>query len=313
MRDEAAVMWRRMLQMNYRSIAILFLCVLSPALAAQPGAHKPSPESTAVASSEGFQLTEQMIQQALRFGQILAGSDFSPSDAAALRGDLIATFQKEPAKQIEAYGAVAKALREAVGRKPSWLTLALVRYKVWQGYGDNEEAFRGFQSYPFGKMVLKYNPVLINSGGIIVTKTDVDSQFYADALVAKVAGIAPPTQAEKDQFVSDLPLQFASMPREQQEYLRRAELRLVSLHTVYDGTAKTRAAVTADIRKRVHSSEDVRREARQVENDAQYGSKYHQLHRAEALAAVAHANRVNAQILGLGTAVRSMVNNMKWR
>jgi hypothetical protein len=302
-----------MLQMNYRGVALLLLCVLSPPLAAQPRAHQPSRASAVVASSGDYQLTEQMIQQALRFGQILAGTDFSASDATALRGDLIATFQKEPAKQIEAYESVAKALREAVGRKPSWLTLALVRYEVWQGYGENEEAFRGFQSYPFGKMVLKYNPVLINSGGMIVTKTDVDCQFYADALVAKVAGIAPPAQTEQDQFVRDLPSQFASMPREQQEYLRRAELRLVNLQTVYDGTVKARAAVTADIRKRVHSPEDVWREARQVENDAQYGSKYHQLYRAEALSAIAHANRVNAQILGLGTAVRSMVNNMKWR
>jgi hypothetical protein len=302
-----------MLQINYRGIAILFLCVLSPPLAAQPGAHKPSPESTVVASSGGYQLTEQMIQQALRFGQILAGSDFSPSDATALRGDLIATFQKEPAKQIEAYDAVAKALREVVGRKPSWLTLALVRYQVWQGYGDNEEAFRGFQSYPFGKVVLKYNPVLINSGGMIVTKTDVDCQFYADALVAKAAGVAPPTETKKDQFVRDLPSQFDSMPKEQQEYLRRAELRLVNLLMVYNGTANARAAVTADIKKNVHSPEDVWHEARRVESDAQYGSKYHQLYRAGALAALAHANRVNAQILGLGTAVRSMVNNMRWR
>jgi hypothetical protein len=301
-----------MLPMKYRGIAIVCLCVLSP-VAAQAGPDKPSPASAIVASTDGYQLTEQMIEHALRFGQILAGGDFSPSDAAALRDDLIATFQKEPAKQIEAYESVAKALREAVGRKPSWLTLALVRYEVWQGYGENEEAFRGFQSYPFGKMVLKYNPVLVNSGGMIVTKTDVDCQFYADALVAKAAGIAPPAEADKEEFVRDLPTRFASMPREQQEYLRRAELRLVDLRTVYDGTAKTRAVVTADIKKNVHSGEDVWREARRVENDAQYGSKYHQLYRNEALAAIGHANRVNAQILGLGTAVRSMVNNMKWR
>src|SRR5262249_25076162 len=103
-----AAIWRRMLQMNYRGIAILCLWVLSP-LAAQAGPHKPSPASAVVASSGSYQLTEQMIEQALRFGQILAGSDFSASDAAALRGDLIATFEKEPAKQIEAYEAVAKA------------------------------------------------------------------------------------------------------------------------------------------------------------------------------------------------------------
>ena len=61
------------------------------------------------------------------------------------------------------------------------------------------------------------------------------------------------------------------------------------------------------------ADQDVWREARRVENDAEYGSKYHQLYRAEALAVVALVNRVNAQILVSGTAVRSMVNNAKWR
>ena len=93
----------------------------------------------------------------------------------------------------------------------------------------------------------------------------------------QAAGVAPPTEAEKDRFAKGLPSQFASLPREQQEYLRRAELRLVDFYAAYEGTIKTRAIVAADIRKSVHSSADVWREARQVENDAQYGARYYQL------------------------------------
>jgi hypothetical protein len=246
-----------------------------------------------------------MIEQALRFGEILAGSDFSSSDAARLRSDLIAYFQKEPAKQMEAYQSVAKALSETPGRKASWLDLALIRYKVWQGYAENQQDFRGFQSYPFGKMVLKYNPALANSGGMMVTKTDVDCQFYANTVVAKAAGVAPPTQTDKDRFVGSLPSQFASWPKQQQEYLARAELRLVNLVQVHDGTIKTRAIVDADIRKNVHSSGDVWREARQVENDAEYGARYYQLYRAEAFDAISNANRVNLDVMGLERAGRS--------
>lgn len=295
--------------MKYLGVTILCLCAWAGSLAAQTGTRKQSPASAVVAGSGGYQLTKQMIAQAIRFGQILAGADFSPSDAAALRGDLIATFQNEPAKQMEAYDAIPKTLRETPGRKPSWLDLALVRYKVWQWYGENQQAFHDFQGYPFGRMVLKYNPVLVNADGMIVTKTDVDCQFYADILVAKAAGVAPPTQTDQDRFVRDLPSQFASLPREEQEYLRRSELRLVNLRLVHDGTVKTRAAVVADIRKSVRSPEDVWREARQVENDAQYGSKYYQLYRAEVLAAVANANRVNARVLGLGAASRSIMRS----
>src|SRR5262249_51178631 len=132
---------RDVLQMNYGSITVLYLCALSGAVMGQAGAPKPSPASAALASSGSYQLTEQMIDQALRFGQILAGADFSASDAAILRSDLIATFRKEPAKETADYESVAKILKQTAGRKPSWLDLALIRYKVWQSYGENQQAF----------------------------------------------------------------------------------------------------------------------------------------------------------------------------
>jgi hypothetical protein len=292
--------------MRTRATAILCLVVLTAQLTAQTDTrHGASPQSGIVARAGGYQLTERMIEQAIRFGEILAGSDFSLSDAARLRSDLIAYFQREPSKQTEAYQSLAKALPGTPGRKPSWLDLALVRYKVWQGYAQNQQDFRSFQSYPFGKMVLKYNPALANSGGMIVTKTDVDCQFYADTVVAKAAGVAPPTETDKDRFVRSLASEFASWSRQQQEYMARAELRLVNLLQVHDGTIKTRAIVDADIRKNVHSSGAVWREARQVENDAEFGARYYQLYRAEALNAIGYANRVNLDVMGLGRAGRS--------
>jgi hypothetical protein len=242
-----------------------------------------------------------MLGQAFQFGRILAGADFSASDAAALRSDLIAYFQKEPAKQVEAYVSTAKTLQGVPGipgHKPSWLDLALARYRVWLWYGEHQQALRDFQSAPFGRMVLKYNPVLVNSGGVIVTKTDVDCQFVSDTLVAKAAGVAPPAQAEKDQLMRTLSSGSASLSKEQQEYLRAAEVRFVKFWLVYGGTIKTRAIVTADIRRSVRSPADVWRCARQVENDVD--RKYWRMYMNEGLTAVANAGRVNADIVALG-------------
>jgi hypothetical protein len=93
------------------------------------------------------------------------------------------------------------------------------------------------------------------------------------------------------------------MPKEQQEYLRGSQLRFADVHMAIDGTIKTRAAVEADIRKNVHSSRDVWREARQLENDsAPFSGKYSQLHRSEMTAALHEAQRVNNAILGIGRA-----------
>jgi hypothetical protein len=277
---------------KYAGVTIVFLSLCAGALPAQTGGGKSSPGSTFVVGSGSYRLTQGMLDQALRFGQILAAEDFSPSDAAALRADLIAYFKKEPAKQMAAYESVAKILQQQsrLGRKTSWLELALVRYGQWQSYGDPQR-FREFQSYPFGRMVLKYNPVLINSGGMIVTKNDIDCLFYSDTMVAKAAGVAAPTEADNDRFVRNLPSHFASMPADLKEDLRQAEIRLAQFDIVYDGTVKTRAAVLADIRKNVHSSADVWREARQVENDARFaGDKI----RAAQQRSVAYGSRLAA-------------------
>jgi hypothetical protein len=155
-------------------------------------------------------------------------------------------------------------------------------------------------------MVLKYNPVLVNSGGMIVSRADIECHFYSEALVSKAAGVPPRTQAQKDQFTQSLAARFASMPREQPEHLRRAELRLASFRTVYDGTIKTRAAVITDIRKNVRSSGDVWREARQVENDSEHDGKYWQLYLNEGLLAGANAARVNGDVVWQGSARESM-------
>jgi len=275
--------------MKFRMVTILYFFVSAGSVTAQ-----------VVAKSGGYQLTEEMIQQALRFGQILAGAGFSPSDAAALRRQLIDYFPTDTAKQMEGYASVAKTLRESIPAKPSWMDLAMVRYKVWQGYGENPQAFREFQSVPFGKMVLKYNPVLVNSGGIVVTKTDVDCQFYADTLVGQAASVAPPAQAEKDRFTQSIASRFASLPKDQQEHLRRAELRLWSLRTVYEGSIRTRAVMLADIQRNVHSSADVGREARQLENDTEHDGKYWQSYLSEGMSAIFNAGRVNGDLIWLG-------------
>ena len=110
--------------------------------------------------------------------------------------------------------------------------------------------------------------------------------------------------------MQSLAARFASLPREQQEDLIRAELRLVNFHLVYDGTVKTRDAIVADIKKNVLFR---RRLARSPSGGErwEYGSNYYQLYRAEALTAGFNAARVNSDIMYLGTASESMSQNTK--
>jgi hypothetical protein len=153
-------------------------------------------------------------------------------------------------------------------------------------------------------MVLKYNPVLVNSGGTIITRIDVESLFYSNRLVALAAGVAPPTQAEKDQLIRTLPSQFGSMPKWQQEYLRRADARMWGFATIYSRYIGTRGGMIADIRRNVHSSRDIPNEARQVENDCvNPDGKYFSRSLLEA------ATNVTTMSMGLEAIERTMRTN----
>jgi hypothetical protein len=84
-------------------------------------------------------------------------------------------------------------------------------------------------------------------------------------MVAKAAGVAPPTEIDKEQFIRSLPSRFASMPTEKKQDLREAEIRLAQFHIVYDdGTIKTHAAVLADIRNSNPTPPDIRSADRNV-------------------------------------------------
>jgi ketosteroid isomerase-like protein len=254
--------WRSDGRGNFKVVLTKFLSLETP--------------SPVVVQSGGYQLTEEMIQRALQLAQIDAGADFSESDAAALRADFIALFQKEPAKQTAAYENVAQWLQQAppsADGKRNWMSMASLRDNYWQALAKNQQ-FLEWQSYPFGKMVLKYNPVVVNSAGMIITKAHVDSLFFSNALVAQIAGVPPPTQTEEDQYIPTLPAQFGSLTKEQQEAFRRADARMSMFATIYSQTRSTRAVMTAAIRRNVHSPQDVPNEARRVENSSVNGDYF---------------------------------------
>jgi ketosteroid isomerase-like protein len=255
--------WRSDGRGNFKVVLTKFLSVETP--------------SPVVVQSGGYQLTEEMIQRALQLAQIEAGADFSSSDAAALRADFIALFQKEPAKQTEAYKNVAEWLQQApllADGKRTWAQMASLRDNIWQALGQNQQVFREFQSYPMGKMVLKYNPVLVNSGGTIITKAHVNSLLFSNDLVAQIAGVPPYTQAEEDQYIRTFPAQFGSLTKEQKEAFRLANVRMAMFVTIYSQTRSTRGVMIAAIRRNVHSSRDVPNEARRVENSSVNGDYF---------------------------------------
>jgi len=141
------------------------------------------------------------------------------------------------------------------------------REAAWAALAKNDGGFRELQNDPAGKVVLKYNPVIVKAPGMIVTRLNVECLFASNTLVAQIAGVAPPRQSEKDECLRDLPSRFSSLTKEQQEFFRQAETRLARFQEMYR-SGFIGPSVVAEIKKTVHSPKDVPDRARALENTA---------------------------------------------
>lgn len=237
--------------------AVIFLCLCAVAKSAP---------NTVVVTSGTYQLTEGMLEQGMYFSQFLAGQRFSAPDLAAMREGLISVFRKQPAKEVVGYKALAQIV-PLLQKTRSSLAIAKVREAAWGAFAQDPAGFREFQNDPAGKIVLKYNPVIVNANGMVVTRVSVDSLFASNSLVAKIAGVTPPPQSEEDECLRVLPSRFSSLTRDQQEFFRQAESRLARFQEMY-ANGFIRDSVVSEVKKTVRSPKDVPDRARALENTA---------------------------------------------
>jgi hypothetical protein len=83
------------------------------------------------------------------------------------------------------------------------------------------------------RIVVKYNPVLTRSRDFLILRTSVESLFYTEALVATIAGVPAPTEAEKEEYMRGLRVRYAPMPKTQQEQVAQAEIRAAYFDHIY--------------------------------------------------------------------------------
>jgi len=258
-----------------------------------------------VATSGEHQLTDQQLNLAVVYAQVQAGTGFSAEDAATLKADTIAWFKKNPEGDL--FIGVTNSFKNR--NLSSDFDVGAIRYIYWDQFGKHPESLDVFKTEPWYGVILKYNPILVQAEGMVITQRDVDWLFYANGFVAEIAGVAPPSDADKERFASTLPSRFASMSAEEREQLRGSQLRLAKVLMCMQGTAiKTRAAIESYIRANVHTSEDVARVARQVENDSQP----RQLYDRASIAEMSNALSASQQALGTITRQGAALGNF-WR
>src|SRR5215831_6459638 len=155
----------------------------------------------------------------------------------------------------------------------------LGREALWDWFAKNDAALRELESVPLGRMVLKYNPVIVHAGRRLINRFKIDCLFASTTQVAEAAGVPPPTLAEKENFLRELPSSFRSMTTEEQEYLRLAESRYARFLRMYESSVNG-LTIADDIKRSVTSPKDVWRAARAVENDSLEGARYDRAYKA---------------------------------
>jgi hypothetical protein len=249
----------------------LLLCTGICAADARAGAPEPSTE-TVVARAGGNVLYQGNIDDMIQFADILAGAEMSGADASALRAELIVVFNRDPDRSDALYGYVVPLLKTALGRASPWPQLADIRQGQYVLSLRSPDLLDRIAL--FGRIVQKYNPVLVQTRDWIIGRTDLESQFHSDDLVATIAGVAPLTQAEKDGYLRELPARFATLSPDEQAQLGEAEPRAASFDYIYHAAIGARNDLIKDIRSHVHSRDDVAQEARRVETECRPKGPY---------------------------------------
>jgi hypothetical protein len=79
-------------------------------------------------------------------------------------------------------------------------------------------------------LVRLHNPVIAQSGGLVVTRLQLNGLFADNDWVAKTAQLPVSTEASRAAFIRELPGKFAAMPQDEKVRLARADVRWFDLH-----------------------------------------------------------------------------------
>jgi hypothetical protein len=111
-----------------------------------------------------------------------------------------------------------------------------------------------------------HNPAIAQSGGLVVTRLQLNGLFSDNDWVAKTAGLPVSTEASRAAFIRELPGKFPAMPQEEKIKLARADVRWFDLQDPVLDHSDLRQIAANQVHERVHGPQDIYTEARNLED-----------------------------------------------
>ena len=145
--------------------------------------------STVLATANGQQLTQSMVDSAIELGEFLAGHKFTAADKRWYTDMKVKMFRNNPVAEMEGYRAFGQILSK-IKQLRNPVEIAQYRENFIANFYLNQLAKNQANSFPIMTMVYKYSPVLYANPKykIVVTKRTVDSLIASRNFAAKLAG-----------------------------------------------------------------------------------------------------------------------------
>jgi hypothetical protein len=222
----------------------------------------PASPSQAISSANGNVLTTQDLEDLRVVDAVVLDTPLSPAEQEAARQNILRQFQKSPAEFAKSQPAthqVAELIRH--GTLAERTEIALRLWASWNNKAQTDPSVKWWLD-----LVRRHNPVIAQSGDLVVTHMQLNGLFADNDWVAKTAGLPLSTEASRAAYIRELPQKFATMPQDEKIRLARADVRWFDLENPILNHSDLRQIATNEVHEHVHSPQDVFTEARSLED-----------------------------------------------
>lgn len=209
--------------------------------------------STVLATVNGQQLTQSMVNSAIELGEFMAGHKFTAAEKQWIINSEVKMFRNNPSEEIQAYRQIAQILSQ-IKQSRDPVQLAQARENLMANIYLTLLQNNHVNTPSTWTIVYKYSPVLFADPKykVVVTKRTIDSLVASRNFVAKLAGkpLMPINYHWWAQYLQQKYYKELS-PRQRQYYVT-AESRWVRLQQAWSKTSpQKRQEVTAFINQKL--------------------------------------------------------------
>ncbi|BAZ24014.1 hypothetical protein NIES4073_49060 [Kalymmatonema gypsitolerans NIES-4073] len=222
------------------SVALMVAIVTPTVIESRAIAQTPRIRASAVlTSANGQNLTQEMINDAIAFGEFLAGEKFTPSEVSWFKDLAVKGFPKETASEIQGYNIIAKVLSE-IRQLNNPVVRVQVREKLFTQIYLNQLAKGTLNEPGIMTIVSKHSPVIAAdpTSKLVVTKRGFESYFEWYNFTEQLLGRPLLTNQAKAEALLEFPKHFHNIPLENKMMLAAAESHWLNLQQVWSKSSR---------------------------------------------------------------------------